>query len=316
MSNLKQLSVSPSEKIIYSNFTTFLSSPDLLVNAEEHFLMALKQNDISTCQWFLSSYSVNEKISKDHPDALYAYKRRVSNNNLRNNIEEQLDWDAYNLSVNGTKASDMSKVISYQSTNNAVSKTVKILFTGGSVGKSSIITRYVEDRFNSNQRGAIGVDFFMKTIMLDKHLEVKMQIWDIAAQERFHHITSPYYRGAEAIIIAYDITAWHTIECVKALAQHARTFCGSEVPIPIILIGNKYDLKDKREVPYEVGARLVEEENLTAFFECSAKTGVNVEQIFLTAARAAAIMRYQNKNSPPNEEEKKSNNNFFFRKTS
>ena len=125
----------------------------------------------------------------------------------------------------------------------------KILLIGSSgVGKSSLLSRYSEDSYEANFLPTIGVDFKIKTIEIDGK-KVKLQIWDTAGQERFKNITSSYYRGAHGVIVAYDVTD-------KKSYQDIHTWMGevekhASPNITRVLVGNKSDLEEKRDVSCE-----------------------------------------------------------------
>ncbi|XP_078458142.1 ras-related protein Rab-5C-like isoform X2 [Lampetra planeri] len=145
------------------------------------------------------------------------------------------------------------------------------------VGKSSLVVRYVLDQFTDNLQSTIGAAFQSQTVCLDSAL-VKFEIWDTAGQEKYHCLTPMYYRGAQAAIIVYDITdeVW-----VTELKKQVNT------AVVIALTGNKTDLHLQRRVPCE-DAKTYAKENRLMFFETSAKTGNNVEEVFLTLAKKLA----------------------------
>lgn len=127
----------------------------------------------------------------------------------------------------------------------------------------------------------IGVDFKIRTIDVDGKT-IKLQIWDTAGQERFKTITSSYYKGAHGIIVTYDITDRESFakvsEWMGEVDKHANEH------ISRILVGNKKDLEDKREVPYSEGKELADNFNVR-FLETSAKESLNVEDAFTNITR-------------------------------
>jgi len=127
----------------------------------------------------------------------------------------------------------------------------------------------------------IGVDFKIRTIDVDGKT-IKLQIWDTAGQERFKTITSSYYKGAHGIIVTYDITDRDSFakvsEWMSEVDKHANE------NISRILVGNKKDLEDKREVPYSEGKELADHFNVK-FLETSAKESMNVEDAFINITR-------------------------------
>ncbi|KAJ3670176.1 hypothetical protein LUZ60_010500 [Juncus effusus] len=160
---------------------------------------------------------------------------------------------------------------------------IKLLLIGDSgVGKSCLLLRFSDDTFTTSFITTIGIDFKIRTIELDGK-RVKLQIWDTAGQERFRTITTAYYRGAMGILLVYDVTdesSFNNIRnWIKNIEQHASDNVNK------ILVGNKADMDEsKRAVPTSRGQQLADEYGIK-FFETSAKTNFNVEQVFFTIAR-------------------------------
>lgn len=145
---------------------------------------------------------------------------------------------------------------------------IKLLLIGNSaVGKSSIITRYVEDSFTSSFISTIGIDFKIKTVMYNDK-KVKLMIWDTAGQERFRTINTAYYRGAMGILIVYDITNNESFSSITGWMKTIDDYkCGI---IHKMLVGNKSDRAD-RVITREMGENFAKQYDVT-FYETSAKT--------------------------------------------
>ncbi|KER33211.1 hypothetical protein T265_12666, partial [Opisthorchis viverrini] len=127
----------------------------------------------------------------------------------------------------------------------------------------------------------IGVEFATKIIELDDQ-KIKLQIWDTAGQERFRAVTRSYYRGAAGALLVYDITRKSTFNRIHTWLSDARRLtCHNTV---VFLIGNKADLEEQRDVSYEEAKQLADENDLM-FLECSAKSGTNVDDVFIETAR-------------------------------
>ena len=153
----------------------------------------------------------------------------------------------------------------------------KVLLLGDSdVGKSSLILRYTEETFNSKLVNSIGVDFKMKKKEVDGKI-IKVQIWDTAGHERFRSITYSYYRGANAIIIVFDLSDKKSFinitEWLKQIGKHAKE------NVFMFLVGNKSDLLDERKVTYEEAKQYADEHELP-YIETSAKEGININELF------------------------------------
>ncbi|XP_008811658.2 ras-related protein RABA5e [Phoenix dactylifera] len=153
----------------------------------------------------------------------------------------------------------------------------KIVIIGDSaVGKSNLLSRYARNEFNINSKATIGVEFQTQSVDIDGK-EVKAQIWDTAGQERFRAVTSAYYRGAVGALIVYDISRRTTFDSVSRWLQELSTH--SDTTVARMLVGNKCDLENIREVSVEDGKSLAEAEGLF-FIETSALDSTNVKKAF------------------------------------
>ncbi|XP_065516056.1 ras-related protein Rab-25 [Lathamus discolor] len=155
----------------------------------------------------------------------------------------------------------------------------KVVLIGESgVGKTNLLSRFTRNEFNHDSRTTIGVEFSTRSILVGDSV-VKAQIWDTAGLERYRAITSAYYRGAVGALVVFDITKHQTYDVVerwlKELYDHA------EPSIVVMLVGNKTDLAQAREVPMEE-ARMFADNNGLLFVETSALDSTNVEQAFET----------------------------------
>lgn len=155
-----------------------------------------------------------------------------------------------------------------------------VLLGESAVGKSSLVLRFVKGQFHEYQESTIGAAFLTQTICLED-TTVKFEIWDTAGQERYHSLAPMYYRGAQAAIVVYDITNQDTFGRAKTWVKELQRQASPN--IVIALAGNKTDLSNKRLVEYEE-AHTYAEENGLLFMETSAKTAVNVNDIFLAIA--------------------------------
>ncbi|XP_002162274.3 ras-related protein Rab6 isoform X1 [Hydra vulgaris] len=153
----------------------------------------------------------------------------------------------------------------------------KLVFLGEqSVGKTSLITRFMYDSFDSTYQATIGIDFLSKTMYLEDRT-VRLQIWDTAGQERFRSLIPSYIRDSSAAIVVYDITNTNSFAQVDKWIEDVRAERGDDVVI--MLVGNKTDLTDKRRISMEQGEKKAKELGVI-FIESSAKTAHNVKQLF------------------------------------
>ena len=148
------------------------------------------------------------------------------------------------------------------------------------VGKSCILLQFNDNKFREQHEITIGVEFAAKIIELDGKF-IKIQIWDTAGHEAFQSITRTYYRGAAGALLVYDITRRDTyIHLIKWLSELKEN---APKDITIILIGNKNDLENERQVSYEEGENFAKENGLL-FLETSAKTANNIAEAFNLSA--------------------------------
>ena len=155
----------------------------------------------------------------------------------------------------------------------------KLILIGSSgVGKSSILQRYIQKLFNSEYTCTIGVDFFMKTINI-RDKSIKLQLWDTAGTEKFKSITTGYYRGANAAFVVFDLTSKSSFDSVSDWIENYYKYSNPDSEKHVILIGNKSDLKENREVTQEQIDNFTLN-NKIKYFETSAKNGENIEECF------------------------------------
>ena len=155
----------------------------------------------------------------------------------------------------------------------------KVLLLGDStVGKTCFLLRYCDKTFEDAHLTTVGLDYRLKSMVLKNGKNVKLQIWDTAGQDRFRAITKNYYKGANGIILIYDVTNLQSYENVKNWIAQIKESANQNVII--YLVGNKIDIKEEdRCVKTEDGKKLAEEFKLP-FFESSAKIGININEIF------------------------------------
>jgi len=154
----------------------------------------------------------------------------------------------------------------------------KILLLGDSeVGKSCFLMRYSDNVFVENYITTIGLDYKLKNVKLDSGKTIKVQLWDTAGQDKYRTIAKNYFKGSHGILLLYDITKQSSFNNIREWIQDIREEVSPKAII--FLIGNKIDLADQRKISKEKGIELAEEYKLP-FFEASAKSGENVDEVF------------------------------------
>ncbi|EAY14102.1 Ras-like GTP-binding protein RYL1, putative [Trichomonas vaginalis G3] len=182
---------------------------------------------------------------------------------------------------------------------------IKLLIIGeSSVGKSCLLLRFAEDKFNENFLTTIGIDFKVRKVTIDD-AKVKLQIWDTAGQEKFRTITKAYYRGANGILLVFDVTNRDSFNKTKQWMNSIKESITD--PVDIILVGNKADgqysdPKISRQVTKEEGEEMAQEFQIP-YYETSAKTAFNVEETFM---KIATTVKRRKDKEPSNQQ---SNNN-------
>ncbi|XP_002868082.2 ras-related protein RABB1a isoform X2 [Arabidopsis lyrata subsp. lyrata] len=155
-----------------------------------------------------------------------------------------------------------------------------ILIGDTGVGKSCLLLKFTDKRFQAVHDLTIGVEFGSKKITID-NIPIKLQIWDTAGQESFRSVTRSYYRGRAGTLLVYDITRRETFNHLASWLEEARRHASENMTT--MLIGNKCDLEEKRAVSTEEGEQFAREHGLI-FMEASAKTAHNVEEAFIETA--------------------------------
>jgi len=174
----------------------------------------------------------------------------------------------------------------------------KLIIVGDSnVGKTNIMSKYIHNQFNQHSKSTIGVEFGTKIVNIDNK-KIKAQIWDTAGQERYKSITSAYYKGAKGALIVYDITNKFSFDSVDKWVQDLNSY--GDKNITLLLVGNKSDLEEKRQITKENGEEKAKSFNL-GFIETSACSGDNIDQAFVIMLKEV-LKKYIDENDINNDE--------------
>jgi small GTP-binding protein len=169
---------------------------------------------------------------------------------------------------------------------------LKLLLLGDSgVGKSSLLTQYVEDDFHDVFISTIGIDFRNKTLDVDGH-RVKLRIWDTAGQERFRTLTAQFYRGSQGILMVYDVTSRETFENIGHWMKQIKD--NVDTNPRIVIVGNKVDLPAERVVKKKEAEKLAKSYGCQ-HFEVSAKADDGVKEAFQALAVEVVNYHYKKK---------------------
>lgn len=152
-----------------------------------------------------------------------------------------------------------------------------ILLGSSSVGKTSILTRYINNEFNSNQGCTTNVDFKAKMININKTVQANLKIWDTCGDEKYHSIASLYYKDAQGILLVYDITNRNSFDRIINWENEVRNNAPKDSVL--FLVGNKTDLNRERQISNQEGKNKAEELGMI-FTEVSAKDGDNIHLLF------------------------------------
>ena len=155
---------------------------------------------------------------------------------------------------------------------------LKLLTIGDQfVGKSSIINRYIDDKFNEDIKPTLAIDYKTKMIQKGENL-IKISIYDTAGEEKYRHLIKNYYNGSNGILLVYDITDKNSFDNLNFWLDELEKNCNLN-NLYIFLVGNKTDLKKERKVSYDEAKNFADMKKIP-YIEISAKTGDNIDKLF------------------------------------
>ena len=165
-----------------------------------------------------------------------------------------------------------------------------VLLGDGGVGKSSLIQRFVSNKFDPTMFHTIGVEFLNKDMEVESD-RYTLQIWDTAGQERFKSLRTPFYRGSDCCLLTYAVDDLQSFQNLSMWKKEFLYYADVKDPenFPFVVLGNKVDVSDRKVTPEEAG-RWCSENGGCPYFETSAKEAINVEQAFEAAIKRIAAL--------------------------
>ena len=164
-----------------------------------------------------------------------------------------------------------------------IESTFKFIIIGDPyVGKSNIIYRFTKNLFSEEYNSTLNLDFTYKNIATNNKI-YRAQLWDTAGQQQFQSITRGYFKNSDCAILVYDITIRDTFNNIENWLERCKNDVNNNASF--ILVGNKEDLKDNRNISYDEGEEFATRNGML-FFETSAKTGKNIEEMFNKAVES------------------------------
>ncbi|CCD24398.1 Rab family GTPase YPT7 NDAI_0D00840 [Naumovozyma dairenensis CBS 421] len=168
---------------------------------------------------------------------------------------------------------------------------LKVIILGDSgVGKTSLMHRYVNDKYSQQYKATIGADFLTKEVTIDDDKIATMQVWDTAGQERFQSLGVAFYRGADCCVLVYDVTNAKSFENIKSWRDEFLIHANISTPetFPFVILGNKIDVEESKKIVSSNSAtELAKSLGDIPLFFTSAKDSINIENAFEEIARSA-----------------------------
>ena len=216
-------------------------------------------------------------------------KKTENNKNIsREKMDNKSEKNESNIVSSNTnekeeKEKKQRKIEIIQETNDIPDLSFKVIIIGDSfVGKSSLINKAVKNEFETTYNATLGFEYFSFFVKFENTL-LKLQIWDTCGQEKYQSLISNFYRNSSLAMMVYAINNKLSFKHIDYWLKEMRNLSNPDVKM--FLIGNKSDLENEREVSSEEAEKYAKEFEFSKFFETSAKSGFNTQELFLEAAK-------------------------------
>ncbi len=160
-----------------------------------------------------------------------------------------------------------------------------VIFGDGGVGKTTLIEKFLTGYFFENMKFTIGSNYYRKNLTVMKK-NIELEIWDYGGEIQFRKVFSSYVEGIAGAIFVFDLSRFVTITNIDEWMKLLKMGLGGKINIPLLIVGAKCDLETNRAVSKDFISKKIKEYGFTEYLECSAKTGLNIEEIFVKLTTA------------------------------
>ena len=260
-----------------SNMTVIDEETSVVVEDDINFKKSLTIRNSNK-----SDSSIERVDNTNNSDNVKSPKRTFNSNNgteaTPDKSDKKYDLKRRNTDFNPSKKSNKNlEKLNSPNVYRNIYRLKSILLGNVAVGKTSLLNRFLVNKFTNEYASSIGVEFKLKSMPIDDNTTVDLQIWDTCGQEKFRTLTRQYYREANAVILVFDLTSKSSFQDVETwimdVKQHGPKEC------LLVLVGNKCDLKNQRVITFEEGIELAKKHNMD-YIEVSAKYGYNIKFVF------------------------------------